>query len=111
MTVANGQRNGFKKFPQRWAEDTLAGVRCIARAVGGAQDVAAVLGQELVVDPVHGHGNMATPVDVGAQGALMVYEKTLVLAPVAAQDELLRLPGAELAYPSHGYPTGIASHP
>jgi hypothetical protein len=62
-----------------------------------ALDEAAVLGEELVLDPVEAHRHVAAAVHVGVELARVVQHEALDLLPVAVEEELLRLAGMELA--------------
>src|SRR5207244_4796816 len=75
----------------------FAGVGQVVRAGLGALQEAPVLGEELVLDPVEAHRHVAAAVHVGVVLAGPVEHEALELEPVALEDELLGLPGMELA--------------
>src|SRR5438128_12627748 len=76
---------------------TLPRVRQVVGAVRRALHEAPVLGEELVLDPVEAHRHVAAAVHVGVVLAGPVEHEALELEPVALEDELLGLPGMELA--------------
>ena len=51
-------------------------------AVSRTENVAPVLRQELIIYPIHGHGDVAATVHVGEQLALIVDNKTFGLSAV-----------------------------
>src|SRR5207247_3531551 len=88
--------------PARRPRHALTGLGLVVRAVRRALHEASVLGEELVLDPVETHGHVPAAVHVGVVLAAVVQEEALELAPVALEEELLGLPGLELAHARDG---------
>ena len=99
VTAIDGNRYGREGLPNRRPVDALARVGQIAGAVCGALNVFAIVGQKLILDPIHRHGNVATTVDVGVELALVVDDEGFDFTPVVPQHELLRLTRLELTQP------------
>src|SRR5579883_456221 len=72
-------------------------MRTSALPHGGPATEAPVLGEELVLDPVERHRHVPAAVDVGMVAAGAVHEEALDLLGAAGEQELLRLPGTDLA--------------
>lgn len=85
LLVPHAQWHWSQKLAQRWSDDAFSGSREITGAVRRTENVAPVFGQELIVDPVHGHGDVAAPVDVSIQRPVMVDEEALLLATATPQ--------------------------
>ena len=66
------------------------------RAVRRALDERAILGEELVLDPIHRHRDVAATVHVSVERPAVVDHEGLDLAAVAGQDELLGAAGRDL---------------
>src|SRR2546428_12083924 len=92
----------MERLAARRPRHTLARLGLVVRAVRRALNEAPVLGEELVLDPVEAHGHVPAAVHAGVGLAAVVEEEALDLAPVALEEELLRLPGLELAHAREG---------
>jgi len=91
------ERYAIEEFAAGRAENTFPGFRFIRGAVGGAQDVATIFGQELIVNPVHGHWHVTAAVDIRAEVPAVVQQETLNLPPIHLQDKFFRLSWRKLA--------------
>src|SRR5207244_5706434 len=93
------------------ARHALTRLGTIVGTVRGALHEAPVLGEELVLHPVEAHGDVPAAVHVCMVLAGIVEEEALDLPAVAGEQELLRLPGPELAHaPDHAAPPGTTRH-
>src|SRR5262249_35910624 len=93
------ERDPDERPAARRAGDALAGLGQVVRAVRRALHEAAVLREELVLDPVEAHRHVTAPIDVRMVLARVVQDEPLDLLAVAREEELLRLPRPELAEP------------
>src|SRR3989338_3779051 len=80
-----GDRKGRERGPGAGAGDAEARVRNVHRAVGGADQVSAVLGEELVGPPVQRRSGVRAAVHVGEEAALVIDDEALH-GPVAAAE-------------------------
>src|SRR3990172_2415112 len=86
-----GDRKGRERGPGAGAGDAEARVRNVHRAVGGADQVPAVLGEELVGPPVQRRSGVRAAVHVGEEAALVIDDEALHVPVAAAEAEPGRL--------------------
>ena len=90
LFVPVDERNPKESFSIRRAAHTGAGVRLEERPVRRAENELAILGEELVLDPVHGHGDMAASIDEGLQIASPADDEARVSFVAVDESERLR---------------------
>src|SRR5262249_50853851 len=82
------------------------------RSVGGADQVGAILGEELVGPEVQGRPGVGTAIDVGVVDAGPVHEEAVDDLPVPSEAETGRLPpGPGRALDARRHPPGSSKSP
>src|SRR5216684_8968869 len=80
----------------RRSRDTFAARRVVIGVVRLAHQVAPLLGEELVVDPIHRHRHVTASVDVGVEMAVVIDHEAFLVDAANRQHELHRLAGREV---------------
>jgi uncharacterized membrane protein len=93
LVVVDRERHAGQEFTARWTEDAFATFRLKRSAMSCAENITPIFRQELVVDPIHGHGDVAAAVHVSEQLAFIIDHEALSLSAVDQQDKLLGLTG------------------
>src|SRR6267378_1022387 len=100
-----GDDDGVALAPQRQARERVTGARAgravaggglVERAVRGADQRAAVLGEEVVGPEVERGADVRAAVDVGVVVAVVIHDESLEAAPAALEPELRRAAGRQL---------------
>jgi len=63
----------------RWSSDAFAAVRLIVRIMGLAHEIAAVFGEELIINPIHRHRHMPAAIQVSVKLTLIVDHETFFI--------------------------------
>src|ERR1051326_4782147 len=71
------ERDASKKRAETRPPDALAGLGLVGRAVIGADEIASVLGEKAVVDPIERQRNVSAAVHVRVMRALEIDDKRL----------------------------------
>src|SRR5262245_52504456 len=107
--VLDAQRHPRQRLPTGGAGDALARLGHVVGTVGGALHVLTVLGEELVLDPVESHRDVAAAVHVGVERAAHVDEERLDLLTTRVDEELLAPTRRHLVGPADGDDHGAGS--
>lgn len=94
-------RDDIEVFAGAWAIDAQAGVWLICRAMGEADDVAPITGEEFVLGAVERDGNVAAAVDICVKSPLEVDYKAVDRLATACQLKLARCPMGKIADLGH----------
>src|SRR5262249_17672250 len=97
LVALHSERDPEQRPPARRSRDALAGLRAVVRTVRRALEDAAVLAEELVLDPVEAHRDVPAPVHVGMKLTGIIQDEALDLLVAPTEEELLRLARTELA--------------
>jgi hypothetical protein len=95
--------NDFERYPIKkfatcagWPGDAFAAARQIVGVMRLAHQVTAVLGEKLIINPVHRHRYMPAAIDVSVKLTRVVDHEAFLVSPSNRDDEFVRFPRLEL---------------
>src|SRR5207244_1272435 len=98
LPVANLERHANQVLAERRTADALARIRLEQRAVSRAEDVAAILIEKAVLDPVEAERDVAASVDERVMLAAPVDDEAFDVLAAHGQGELLRFSRRDFAH-------------
>lgn len=97
LAVGDREWDTGQEFTAWGTEDAFATFRFKRSAMGCAENITPIFRQELVVNPIHSHGDVPAAVHVSEQPAFIIDHKALSLLAVDQEDELLCLAGGNFS--------------